>query len=209
MSASEERLYILDMIESGKLSAQEGLQLLQELGEETPPDLNDGTSAEGQSLADPTSPQVEEIQEDLERWKRWWVIPFWVGVAVTILSAALMYWAYAGGGLGVWFFLTWIPFLLGLGILVLGWRARTSPWLHLRVEQAPGETPERIALSLPLPIHFTAWLLRQFGHWIPDLDATGLDEVILALGKSTDRGQPLSVIVDEGKNGDRVKILIG
>lgn len=202
MSSREERIMILNMIEAGTISSEEGLQLLA--------NLEEPGSAQEQNLLQPEdSPAPSHDPDDLARWKKWWVIPLWIGVAITLLGSALMYGAYTAGGLSVWFFLSWLPFLLGVGTIALAWRSQTSPWLHLRIQQAPGEKPERIALSLPLPIHFTAWLLRTFGGWIPDLDSSGLDEVILALGESADQDHPLSIMVNEGDDGEQVQIYIG
>ena len=209
MGASDERLLILEMIESGKLTTEEGLRLLNELQESEDSLSAAATPQEVQELSTASPVPTPEIQEDLTSWKQWWIIPFWIGVGITVLGAALMYWAFSAHGVGVWFILTWLPFLLGLSLLVLGWRSQTSPWLHLRIEQEPGETPQRIAISLPIPIYFTARLLKRFGHLIPDMDATGLDEVILALGDSAQEGHPLSILVDEGESGDRVRIYIG
>jgi hypothetical protein len=204
MNPREERILILEMIETGKISSEEGLQLLADLDQ---PDA--------ESIGDPEviqsgpGPVPAHDPEDLARWKKWWVIPLWVGVAVTLLGAALMYGAYTTGGLTVWFFLSWLPFLLGVATIALAWRSQTSPWIHLRIQQAPGETPQRIAFSFPLPIRLTAWVLRTFGRWIPNLDAGSLDEVILALGESADHDQPLSIVVNEGQDGEQVLIYIG
>ncbi|OQY30242.1 MAG: hypothetical protein B6243_10635 [Anaerolineaceae bacterium 4572_5.2] len=84
-----------------------------------------------------------------------------------------------------------------------------SHLLHLRVQQKPGSKPERFAISFPLPIRLTAWGLRVFGRFIPNMDATGLDKVILALKDSTDEDAPLIVNVDDSEDGERVQIFIG
>jgi len=73
----------------------------------------------------------------------------------------------------------------------------------------PGEKPGRISISFPLPIRFFAWSLRTFGNLIPGLNATGVDEVILALGESAHAETPLFIDVNEGDEGEQVKIYIG
>lgn len=214
MEFREERLLILEMIEKGRISPQEGMRLLQDLGgegeEQSPLSAAAGASAGEDLLLSPeTKSGSGPDPEDLNQWKKWWVIPLGIGAAITILGSSLMYWVYTARGIGFLFFLTWIPFLLGIGTLILAWQSQTSPWLHLRIHQAPGEKPEKIALSIPIPIHFTAWFLRTFGRWIPNIDSTGLDEVILALGKTANEETPLSITVHEGDDSERVQVYIG
>jgi hypothetical protein len=120
-----------------------------------------------------------------------------------------MYWAWSANGLGVGFVLAWFPFLIGVGIMALGWNSKTGPWVHIRVHQKPGETPERIAISLPIPVRFIAWIIRIFGSFIPGLDATGIDEVILALSNNSPGDPPLSINVSDDEDGEQVKIFIG
>jgi hypothetical protein len=120
-----------------------------------------------------------------------------------------MFWAFRTSGFGFWFACAWFPFLLGVAVLALAWSSRTSPWLHVRVHQAPGERPRKIAISLPIPVHLTVWGLRTFGHYIPQMGDTSLDEVILALKDVAKEGTPLFVDVDEGENGERVQVFIG
>jgi hypothetical protein len=93
--------------------------------------------------------------------------------------------------------------------MVLGWNSRTGPWLHLRVQQAPGEKPERIAFSFPIPIHFLAWVLRTFSSFVKNADLAGADQILLALGSYSQGDPPLSIDVDDGENGEKVKIYIG
>jgi hypothetical protein len=154
---------------------------------------------------DPAPPSAEEIQQ----WKRWWVIPLWIGAGITVIGGLLMYWAFSASGFGFWFACSWFPFLLGVGLLALAWGSRTTPWLHVRVHQKSGQTPQKIAISFPIPIRLTAWGLRTFGHFIPQVNATGLDEVILALKDSADDDTPFYVDVDEGEDGERVRVFIG
>jgi hypothetical protein len=82
--------------------------------------------------------------------------------------------------------------------------------LHVRVHQEPGEWPQTIAISLPIPIRFTAWLLRIAKPYIHNhgIERANLDELILALEK-TSPDQPFYVKVDEGDSGEKVEVFIG
>jgi hypothetical protein len=214
MTTNNEHLKILEMIKQGTITAQEGLKLIEALGE-TEDNLGQEYLLAKARLEGGTDPEVgdefdpQPALEDLEKWKKWWIIPFWIGVGITVLGGALMYWAWFAKGISLGFILAWIPFLIGIGVLVLGWNSRTGPWLHLRIQQKPGEKPRRIFISLPLPIRFFAWSLQTFGNLIPGLNATGVDEIILALGESSRAETPLFIDVNEGDQGEQVKIYIG
>jgi len=149
------------------------------------------------------------MPEDVEKWRRWWMLPIWAGATLTILAGALMYWAQQTYGLGFWFYCAWLPFLLGLGLIMIAWSSRTARWLHVRVQQAEGEWPRNIAISFPLPIRLTAWFFRLFGGRIPGLQGTSIDELILALDQTATPDNPLYVKVDEGEDGERVEVFIG
>ena len=214
MTVNNERLEILEMIQRGTISTEEGLKLIEALGE-SQADLDQEYLLAKSKLEGEYYPErVDEhnsvpIPEDFENWKRWWIIPFWTGVILTVLGGSLLYLAWSTKGIGLGFILAWIPFLIGVGILVLGWNSQTGPWLHLRIQQKPGELPKRIAISFPLPIRFFAWSLRTFGNFIPGLKGTGVDEIILALGDSSQSGTPLIIDVTDDDDGEQVKIYIG
>ncbi len=257
MSDLNERLRILDLIEKGEISADEGVRLLQEL----PADDSTDTSADlpaslpsGQTSSPekpvepimmpgapkpPVSPEVEDdagqekfstvepavavqdpadtasrtqpskIPPEMLKWQRWWMIPLWFGVGITILGGLLMYSVLKGSGVGFWLLCSSLPFLLGVLVIGVAWWSRTARWLHIRIDQKPGHKPQHIALSFPIPIHVAGWFLRRFGNRIPNLKNTSLDEIIVALGDSTSPDTPLFIDVDEGEDGERVRVYIG
>jgi hypothetical protein len=253
MEDKSEHMRVLEMIESGKISVEEGLGLLAALSATDkaaagkPAYLADEASlVEGapgaldfsQPLPPPSPVLIESsgmqadedsntasasaapeilvdrpatgLPPDAEKWRRWWVIPLWVGVGLSVLGGVLLYASVQStGGVNFWFFCAGVPFTLGVLAIILAWQSRTSPWLHLRVQQAPGESPQRIAISLPLPIRPAAWFLRTFGHRIPAMKEQALDEVILAVGKNASPENPIYIQVDEGDDGEKVEIYIG
>jgi hypothetical protein len=152
-----------------------------------------------------TSPQIDQ---NMRKWKGYWWIPFWVGVGITLMSAALMYSAWVAGGFTFWFACTWFPFMLGVLVMALAYASRTARWLHVRIHQQPGERPQNIAISLPLPLRLTAWFFRTFKGYIPQMGNTGIDELILAL-EATNPDTPFYVEVNEGEDGERVEVYIG
>lgn len=225
MTEESERVHILEMIERGVISAAEGVRLLNAISGQFPESPSTHTAEVPQPAAQPPAeaeapaayhepaPRAAkapaEIEASARKWRRWWWVPLWVGVGITVISAGLMYWAYAAkDGFGFWFACTWFPFLLGVAIMALAWASRTARWLHVRVHQAEGEKPRNIAISLPLPIRFTAWLVRIFRPHIPKAEGVNIDEMILALEK-TSPDAPMFVQVDEGEDGERVEVYIG
>ena len=160
MSVEKERSEILDMIQRGTINVQEGLRLIETL-EESEEVLDEEYARAKASLEGRVPPGAisDPMFDELDEWRKWWIIPFSIGVGLTVTGGGLMYWAWSVSRLGVGFFLSWIPFLLGIGLSALGWNSQTGPWLHLRIHQKPGERPERIAFSLPLPIRFFSWCL--------------------------------------------------
>ncbi len=237
MTSKAERLEILDMIQNGVISAEEGARLLQALGNAGEPDavpqIEIPASAEssppeedlpmnespGQEDDEPAAGQAEVLTEgtvenrqvpfNVEKWQRWWLYFMWAGIAVTVLGGILMYLALQASGTGFWFACAWAPFLLGIAVMLLALSSRTAKWLHLRVQQPPGEWPSTIAISFPLPLRLAAWFVRTFGRYIPQLEQAGLDQVLLALGENTSPQAPFYIEVEEGEDGERVEIYIG
>jgi hypothetical protein len=211
---------ILQEIERGELSAQEGLRLLNELENLQP----EAATAE---TVDPSKVEVifdhpvnkrpddeekdrlseEALERELSGWKRWWTIPFWIGVLITVLSAGIMYWGFSAAGFSWGFWLSWVPFLLGTAILTIAWRSQTARWLHVRVRQKSGEKPALIAISMPLPLQFVAWALRNFGHYIPRVKDQEFSLILDTLDQSLSSKTPLYVHVTEDE--EDVQVYIG
>jgi hypothetical protein len=237
MSDADERMQILEMIASGKITADQGNQLLAALNstaeaEEEENLLEAGDAEAAIPLVDEPSVQADELaagfqaqEEQAEetfatrsappslppsaaRWRSFWMIPLWIGVGITILGGYWMYSAQMKQSVG-WFICASMPFLLGVLVIALAAASRTSPWLHLRVKQKEGERPQNIAFSFPIPVRPAAWALRTFGHRIKGLQDTAVDEVIMALGTSTSPDNPLYIQVDEGDDDEKVEIFIG
>lgn len=149
------------------------------------------------------------FDQNIDRWRRWWMIPLWVGVGITILGALLMFLAFQATGASFWFGCAWLPFLLGLGVITMAWGSRTARWLHLRVQQKPGQRPQTIAISFPIPLRLMAWFVRTFRQRIPAMGPVDPDELLRALGDNTSHETPFYLEVDEGEDGERVQIYIG
>lgn len=238
MDTSSARLHILNLIEEGQISAQEGLRWLQELQEgrlpaeiiaddQTSP-LEEATTsaanASGFVLPEPAQTsagfdateaasraswkQTDEIAPSIRKWKRWWIVPLWIGAAAAIFGGLFMYLAMQSSGYRFWFFCASLPFILGLGLMALAWRMRSSPWLHLRIRQKAGNSPERISLSFPLPLRMTVWFTNTLGRFIPDLPGRELSQMIQSINGNLTPENPIFIEVDDG-DGEHVEVYIG
>jgi hypothetical protein len=208
---------ILDMVEQGQLSAEEGLRLINAMGGKTEsgpdPDLIDEevrastniTFGDAEESVQPHIP--EEEKQRMNRLKRWWVLPFGIGLLITTLGAILMYMGSTQSGFGFGFWLAWLPFLLGIFIVAVSFQTKRSVWLHVRVKQEPGETPQRISISLPMPIALTRWFFSAFGDHIPGLRDQPLGNIPEILTNLSSE-EPFYVHVNE-EAGEEVEIFIG
>jgi hypothetical protein len=211
-----ERQQILKMIDDGKISADQGLVLMQALGDEPedevalaePPAVEvlssiapEATGADaGEHKTDP------EFDRKVNRFRKLWTIPLWLGVALTVAGAYWMYSALQASGLGFWFFFAGLPFWSGVLLTALAFSSRTSRWIYINVKQKPGETPQRIVLVFPLSL--VSWIYQFGKHSVPQRERGAVDEVMQALFESTHSSEPFMVDVKE-EDGEHVQVYIG
>ena len=184
MSTSDQRMSILAQVEAGEINVDEALSRLQEVDRPVEP------PAGGEA-------RVEK------RYRYWWLIVLAVGLGVAGLGAWL-------ATLGGWWWLCAGPLLLlGVSTSVLAVVSRNSIWVHLRVHTGQDSWPRRIAISMPLPLRISAWFLRTFGNWIPQLRRTSVDELLVALEEGVSAENPITINVAEGERGERVEVRLG
>jgi hypothetical protein len=205
---------ILEMIEQGHITAEEGLRLLNVISGEPIPD-SDAEEPNPESVAfasteiiEPQHPQIpEEEMKRLEKLKRWWVLPFGLGLLLTILGAVWMYMGYQAKGFGFGFWISWLPFFIGIAMMAISFQSSKSVWLHVRIKQKPGESPQRINISLPLPLSLTRWAMSTFGHRIPGLKDQPVEEYSEIL-RNLSPEEPFYVHIDDD-DGEEVEVFIG
>ena len=213
---SEERLIILQKIESGDLSVEDGRRLIDLLdGREFIDPKGDGSPPEGGSKTGPrTVDQVDVIETghektsppDFSRWRTWAWVVFGLFVFLTALSALWMVlgWQTRPWGLGFW--LSWVPFLMGITGMAATYRAR---WLHIRIRQVPGSKPEKISISLPLPLGLASWFMSTFSGWMPaKVRDQKMGLMIQELDRNIIKNEPVHIQV-EGDDGEQVEVFIG
>jgi hypothetical protein len=214
--SDEERAQILKMVEEGKVSPEEALKLIQALetddqaeGQIEEPEILPPQVAETNSESEADTPRSEpdpEFERKVKRFRGLWLIPLWVGVGVTVLGAWWMYSAMLNSGFGFWFMCAWLPFLIGVAVVALAVISKTSRWIYVRVEQKPGERPEKIVVAFPIPSPLLRWGLHNFGHNIPPEHRASADMAIKAVFE--DLKEPLYVDVHDD-DGEHVQVYIG
>ena len=188
----DERLHILESIEAGEISVEEGARRLEALARPSEP--SEPPPALAGSIARPA-------------WGSWlWQPVFWTGAAFAAGGGLLAALAYTGQIAGGWQIGGWLLFFLGVLGLILGWWLQRAPWFYLRVRQRDGH---HINLALPLPLGFVAWGLRVARPFVPCLEYTGVDEMILAMRDEMQRGRPFVVEVDERGGTEQVHVYFG
>ncbi len=210
-----EREQVLKMIADGRISAEEGLKLMKVLDQDSPEDsatpaTPDQSAARGQVRPEfshmDLDPRIEKVKSVVQRL---WQIPLWIGVGILILSALGMAALGEAGKLNFWFFFLILPLLMGVGIIALAVGSRRARWIFVDVQQKPGEKPHRIFLGFPVPFRLIVWALRTFGGHINKTGKVSADQIITMIETGFTGDEPLIVNVDEGEDGERVKVYIG
>lgn len=210
--SAEERKKILQMVQDGKISAEQAASLMRtleaddamstaEAGMEV---IEAGASSVGERT---DAPEFEQVKA---RARRFAMIPLWVGVFLTIFSAWGMYSIQQNSGVNFWFFVLLFPLLLGVLLIALGAGAQNSKWLYVNVDRRNAEDwPRNITLGFPLPLGLTAWFLRTFGHNIHGMRHTNVDEIIQILDATGKSGAPLIINANDNEDGEHVQVYIG
>jgi len=190
----EGRLQILQLIEQGEISVEEGARRLEALA---------GASELAEAAAAPPAPEAPARPA----WVRWlWQVVFWPAVLLLALGGLAVTAVYAWEAARGWLVVGGLLMALGvLGILV-GWWMQRARWLYVHVRQAHGPN---ILIAMPLPLRLVGWLLRIARPFVPQLKETGVDELLLALHEELKDGRPFTVEVNEGQDGEQVRVYFG
>lgn len=199
-----ERLRILEAIEAGEISVEEGVRRLEALNHE---DADQASRREARTAGEEPA-AVDEPSPEPVTWpfvRLIWQIVFGVGVAVVAVGGLLVARAYGREGLPglTW---GWIILALGLLVMLLGWWLQRARWFYLRVREHEGSA---FTIALPLPLNLVAWLLRVAKPFAPQLEEMDLDQLILAMRDQLQSGRPVAITVDEGEAGDHVEMYLG
>ena len=205
--SSEERKQILKMVEDGRISAEEAAKLMRALDESAEEQIDVIEAAPDFGSEKTAAPEFDEVRKRAQRFA---MIPLWIGVFLTVLTAWGMYSIQQNIGYNFWFYCLTLPLLFGILLTALGAGGQSSRWLYVNVDRTRAQDwPRNITIALPLPLGLVGWFLRNFGHNIHGLSRTNVDEVLAAILMTKNITEPLIVNVDETDDGERVQIYIG
>lgn len=218
--SAEERKKILQMVEDGKISAEEAASLMLAMDDDDTEDSAEAEievieSAAGPGGEDEASnewghPHAPEFDEIKARARRFALIPLWAGIFVTVLSAWAIYAIQQSAGTNFWFYCMIFPLMLGVLLLALGGGGRSSRWIYVDVDRRdakPGDGPKHITLGFPIPLGFVAWFFDNFGHNIKGMSRSKVEGIIQMMQATKDSDEPLMVNVDD--DDAHVQVYIG
>jgi len=208
--SSEERKKILQMVQDGKISAEQAANLMRAV--ESDPDAAEAEVEVVETEANFSEERTDapEFEEVKARARRFAMIPLWIGVFISVVSAWAIYAVQQSAGLNFWFFCLLVPFLLGVLLIVLGAGGQSSKWLYVNVNRRnANDWPRNITLGFPLPLGLTAWFLRTFGRNIRGMQNTNVDEIIQILDATGKSGAPLIINANDNEDGEHVQVYIG
>lgn len=209
--SSEERKKILQMVQDGKISAEQAASLMHALEEDADPAEAEVEVLEPGASSGPAGTDAPEFEEVRARVRRFAMIPLWIGVIISVLSAWAIYGVQQSAGIiNFWFFCLLVPLLLGVLLIALSAGGQSSKWLYVNVDRRNAtDWPRNITLGFPLPLGLTAWFLRTFGHTIPGMKNTNVDEIIQILDATGKSGAPLIINANDNEDGEHVQVYIG
>lgn len=210
--SSEERRKILQMVADGKISAEEAATLMRALEDEAEtPSAESALIEVGPGFGGERSeaPELEEVRRRAGRFSGAFL---WIGILFTVFSAWALFGIQQNAGLNFWFYCMTMPLVLGIMLIALGAKSKTSRWLYVNVDRSQAKDddgPRHISLAFPLPLSFVSWFIRTFGSRIENLKDKNLDAVADVIMMAKDMTEPLVVHVDDDDDGTKVQVFIG
>jgi len=208
--SSEERRKILQMVEEGKISAEEAADLMRALDQDSTEEQRNVFEAETGASVGGSEASALEFEEVKARALRFATIPLWVGVFIAVVSAWGIFSIQQNVGVNFWFFCLMFPLMLGVLLIAIGSAGPGSKWLYINVDRRyANDWPKNITFGFPIPLGLTAWFMRTFGHNINGMNKAQVDGIVEVLDATGKSDEPFIINVDDDDEGDRVQVYIG
>lgn len=206
----EERRKILQMVAEGKISAEEASNLmraLEDAGDESEADVTVFETRTTPGFERTEAPEFDRIKA---RARRFAAIPLWMGIAVTVLSAWVLYSIQQNTGANFWFYCMILPLMFGVLLIALGAGGRSSRWLYIDVDRRdakPGDGPRHITLGLPIPLGLVGWFFSTHGKNISGVGGLKGRAIAEMIEATRHNDAPLMIHVDD--DDAHVQLYIG
>ncbi len=197
---------VLQQLQAGQLSAEEANVLLaaQEGGDPG------AAAAEGE---EPVTGEVmlPHAPPDMERLRRFWQVPFVIGLGSLVLSGLWMSASYGSPGfLGTLSFICgWSVFMLAVLTVGVAFWSRSARWVHLRVAEKDGH---HFAISLPAPLGLLTWGVQVARPFVKGETAQQMEAAaafIQAMQKEMEQPDSEPLFIDVNDEGDQVQVYFG
>jgi hypothetical protein len=207
--SSEERRKILQMVEEGRISAEEAARLMRALDEDSFRETIKALDGEAGSSFEGSGSSAPEFEKVKARARHFAMVPLWTGVAIAVLSAWGIFTIQQNGGMNLWFFCLMFPLMLGVLLIAVGSAGQGSKWLYVNVDRPyANDWPKNITLGFPIPLGLTSWFMRSFGHNIHGMNKAQVDGIVEVLDATGKSDEPFIVHVDDDDDGERVQVYI-
>jgi len=188
----DEQRRILQMVQEGAITPDEAARLLDALAEEAVPVAVDS----------PPAPAPARAPSPAPRFRRYWEVPFAVGLILLGLAGVCV-----SSVSGVLLLCGWSAFVVAAIIALAGLWSRSAAWVHVRIRESDGD---RLSFSLPLPMGLAGWGLGLAQRYVDDDTRANLDVAagLLDMFRAADSNEPMTVEIDE-EDGDYILVHIG
>lgn len=217
-----EKRQVLEMLDAGKINADQALTLIHALGEEdetaeeinrmdlqetAPANLDVVDLVPGEPVGDAQgSPKLEsELEDQMSKARSLWWYGAVLGVILTVAGAFGLYSAVRNSGIGFWFFLASLPFFIGVLIIALAIANRGKRWLYVDVQPNQADSPKRIVISVPISL--VTWGMSFVGALTPAVGNGVLQPILEVLENPGQDADPVLVHVN-GNSGEKVTVFI-
>lgn len=208
---SETRRQLLQLVQDGKITADQAVALLSALepdeARESSADEPSPSEALVGELIHPTA-----LPPEIDRFRRFWQIPFFIALGFLVLTGLGLRSIYqaSAGAITFWFVCLWSLFILAFVLTMLAFLSRRAAWIHVRIKEKTGR---HIAISLPLPLGLAGWGLNIARGFTANTQRDKLDTAAAFLAAARANLQepgadPLIVRIDDD-DGDQVEVYIG
>lgn len=216
--SSEERKKILQLVEEGKLSAEDAASLMRALDEaaeaaEAEVEIihrEAGSGFESDASSESSRSEAPEFDRIKARARRFALIPLWVGVLITVVSAWAIYAIQQNAGANFWFYCMIFPLMLGVLLIALGSGGRSTRWIYVNVDRRdvkPGDGPRHITIGFPAPLGLLGWFFGTFGQNIQGMGKGKGQAIAEMMEAARTSDEPLMINVDD--DDAHVQVYIG